>query len=109
MTADTAARTTPPRRSALDRSVAMRLAATEYDRVIAQLSSLPGQHWSGPSGCPGWDVRALASHVAGMAAMSSSLREQLRQLRKAKRAGGVLLDALTALQVEERQIGRAHV
>lgn len=103
MTADTAARTTPPRRSALDRSVAMRLAATEYDRVIAQLSSLPGQHWSGPSGCPGWDVRALASHVAGMAAMSSSLREQLRQLRKAKRAGGVLLDALTALQVEERR------
>lgn len=102
MTAETAARSATARRSALDHSVAMRLAATEYDRVLAQLSALPAEQWSGPSGCPGWDVRALASHIAGMAAMSAALREQLRQLRKAKKAGGVFVDALTALQVDER-------
>lgn len=50
-----------------------------------------------------WDVRALASHLLGMAEMSASLREQVRQMRKAGRAGGVFIDALTALQVAERE------
>lgn len=103
MTTDTEVRTATPRRPALDRAVAMRLAATEYDRVIAQLTSLAPEDWSRPSGCPPWDVRDLAAHVVGMTAMAASLREQLRQMRKAKKAGGVLLDALTALQVEERR------
>jgi uncharacterized protein (TIGR03083 family) len=96
-------RTTAPRRSALDRDVAMRLAAQEYDRAVAQLDSLSPQDWTAPSGCPPWDVRALATHMLGMADMAASLREQIRQERKAKRAGGVLIDALTALQVEERR------
>lgn len=90
------------RRSTLDRVVAMRLAATEYDRFLDVLRMMPADAWTRPSGCPGWDVRALASHVLGMAEMAATLREQIRQMRKAKKAGGVFIDALTGLQVAER-------
>ena len=41
--------------------------------------------------------------MLGMAEMSASLVEQVRQVRKAKKAGGTFLDALTALQVDERR------
>jgi uncharacterized protein (TIGR03083 family) len=94
--------TGPVRRAALDRDAAMRLAATEYDRVLDVLRSMPTDAWTRPSGCPGWDVRALTAHLLGMAEMAATLREQLRQLRKAKKAGGVFIDALTGLQVAER-------
>ena len=90
------------RRPTLDRAVAMRLAAEEYQRVVAQLRSLSAHDWSRPTDCPDWDVRALATHMLGMAEMAASLREQIRQNRKANRAGGVYIDALTALQVAER-------
>lgn len=95
--------TTPEvRRPALDREVAMRLAATEYDRVTDVLRKLPADAWTRPSGCTGWDVRQLAAHLLGMAEMAASLKEQIRQPRKAKKAGGVFIDALTGLQVDER-------
>lgn len=93
----------PARQSAMDRAVAMRLATVEYDRVLAQLRSLESNDWSRPTDCPAWDVRALACHLLGMAEMAASVREQMRQTRKARRAGGVYIDALTALQVSERQ------
>ena len=80
----------------------MRLASTEYDRFLAQLTSLSPEDWSRPTDCPAWDVRALASHVLGMAEMSASVRENLRQMRAARRRGGVFIDALTGLQVEQR-------
>jgi len=102
-TVQPAAPRTAARRPALDRAVAMRLAAVEYDRVLDQLRSLSTEDWSRPTACPAWDVRALASHLLGMAEMSASVREQMRQMRKATRAGGVFIDALTALQVAERQ------
>jgi uncharacterized protein (TIGR03083 family) len=80
----------------------MRLAATEYGRFAAQLSALSPDDWARPTDCPHWDVRALASHVLGMAEMVASMREQVRQMRAARRRGGVFIDALTALQVSER-------
>jgi uncharacterized protein (TIGR03083 family) len=92
----------PPRMPALERTTAMRLAATEYDRFLGQMRSLSADDWSRPTDCPDWDVRAMASHVLGMAAMCASIREQIRQMRAAKRHGGVFVDALTALQVRER-------
>lgn len=91
------------RQPALDRAVAMRLAAVEYDRVVSQLRSLRPEDWTSPTDCPAWDVRQLAAHMLGMAEMAASLREQLRQTRMAKRAGGVFIDALTALQVSKRE------
>lgn len=94
-----------PLRPALDRDVAMRLADTEYDRVAALLDRLTPDQWAAPTDCPGWDVRAMAGHMVGMARMAASLRETLRQQlaakRRVKRDGGPDIDALTALQVEE--------
>ena len=98
--------TAPPptaRRPALDRDVAMRLAATEYDRVLTVLRALPAEAWDRPTDSGDWDVRDLTAHLLGMAEMAASIREQLRQTRKAKKAGGSFLDALTALQVNERR------
>jgi uncharacterized protein (TIGR03083 family) len=98
----TAEARTQPRTSTLDRATLMRLAATEYDRVGTLLGSLNADDWTRPTECPGWDVRALASHVLGMAEMAASIRDGSRQQRAAKKRGGVFVDALTALQVEER-------
>jgi uncharacterized protein (TIGR03083 family) len=95
--------TTAARKPQIDRDVAMRLAATEYDRVLSVLRALPADAWSRPTDSGDWDVQALTAHLLGMAEMAASVREQLRQTRKAKKAGGSFLDALTALQVSERR------
>jgi uncharacterized protein (TIGR03083 family) len=89
------------RSPAFDRPTAKRLMSVEYQRVIEQLRSLSPQDWRTPTCNEGWDVRALAAHMLGMTAMAASLREQLRQMRTAKRRGGEFIDALTAVQVEK--------
>jgi uncharacterized protein (TIGR03083 family) len=98
----TAALDTRPRSSALDRDTAMELAKTEYERVVALLGGLSAQDWARPTDCPKWDVRAMAAHMLGMAEMSASIREGMRQMKAAEKRGGVLIDALTDLQVSER-------
>lgn len=81
----------------------MRLAQTEYERLVDQLRELGAGEWSATTVCPGWDVRTMVAHVLAMADGSASVRENVRQLRAAKkRAGaGLFIDALTALQVEK--------
>ena len=91
-----------PRLAALPRAIAMRLAATEYQRFADLLRSLGPGDWAKPTECPGWDVRAIAAHALGMAEMAASIRETSRQLNLARSHGGVFIDALTALQVNER-------
>jgi uncharacterized protein (TIGR03083 family) len=92
---------THPRVSTLDRPALMRLAETEYERVAELLDDLQPADWTRPTDCPGWDVRAMAGHVLGMAEMAASIRETRRQQKAASKRGGLPLDALTALQVEE--------
>ena len=91
------------RKADLDHGVAMRLAETEYQRVSALLASLTPQQWTQPTDCPGWDVRAMAGHMLGMAQMVATLpgllRQQVASQRTAKRDGVAPIDALTALQV----------
>ena len=99
MTASAPVRT-PPRPPALDRVTASRLAETEYERFLDQLRSLDPEDWACATECPGWDVRAMAGHVLGMAEMVTSVRETARQNRLAGKAGGGI-DALTGLQVRE--------
>ena len=70
---------TRPRTSTLDRPTLMRLAATEYDRLGAVLAGLDAQDWTRRTECAGWDVRAMAGHVLGMADMAASIRERRRQ------------------------------
>lgn len=100
MTAPTTDRTRP-RPPALDRDTAYRLAATEYERFVALLRDLGPGDWDRPTECPGWDVRAMAAHVLGMAEMNTSVRQLVHQNRLAAKAGGGV-DALTAVQVRER-------
>jgi uncharacterized protein (TIGR03083 family) len=96
-----------PRESALDRPVAMRLAETEYQRCTDVFRGLTADQWRAPTCCPAWDMRQLAAHMLGMVEMAASIRESLRQQRAAARTaardGGSPLDALTGLQVSERQ------
>jgi uncharacterized protein (TIGR03083 family) len=89
------------RRSRLDRPAAMHLAAGEYRRFAAALAALADSDWSRPTACPGWNVRAVAGHVLGMAEMAASIREGSRQRKAALRSDTVFLDALTDLQVRE--------
>jgi uncharacterized protein (TIGR03083 family) len=98
---DGAITATAPRTPALERTLAMRLAADEYDRFVDQLRALSVEDWSRPTACPGWNVHAMTAHVLGMADMAASVPEQLRQMRAAQRAGGLFIDALTALQVDK--------
>ncbi len=97
--------TTNPRKSVLDRDVAMTLAATEYDRVVSLFERLEPSHWEKPTDCPGWDVRAMAGHMLGMAQMAASVSETIRQqlaaTKDAKKSGAASIDALTALQVRK--------
>jgi len=95
-----------PRKSALDRAVALRLAATEYQRCTDVFRALTPAQWQAPTCCPSWDVRQMAAHMLGMMEMAASIRESFRQQRKAgkiaARDGATHLDALTGLQVDER-------
>jgi uncharacterized protein (TIGR03083 family) len=95
-----------PRESALARDLAMRLAATEYQRIAAALLELSADDWALPTDCPAWNVHALVAHVVGMASMASSPLEGRRQRQAAAARisqtsqGGSFIDALTAHQVD---------
>jgi uncharacterized protein (TIGR03083 family) len=95
-----------PVRPQLDRQTAMRLAETEYDRFLGLLRSLSADDWAKPTTCPEWDVRQMAAHLLGMVEMAASIREQSRQTKAAgkrrEQRGGLFVDALTGLQVDER-------
>ena len=90
------------RRPALPRDLALRLAATEYERFTRLLGDLTGTEWALPvPDCPGWDVRALAGHVLGSVRMATSLRSLLWQNARSTLVGGGV-DSLTALQIREQ-------
>jgi uncharacterized protein (TIGR03083 family) len=99
-----------PRASRFARGVAMELATTEYERVADLLDRLTPEQWTADTDCPDWDVRAMAGHMLGMMQMAASLPEMIRQQAastwRAKREGGLMIDALTALQVA-KNAGRA--
>ena len=95
-------KTAAPRQPQLDRQTALRLAATEYQRYLDLLRSLSPEEWRRPTDCTAWDVRAMAAHNLGFAEMSASQDENMRMIGAALGKGGVFIDALTGLQVEER-------
>jgi uncharacterized protein (TIGR03083 family) len=92
-----------PRAAAMSHDTAMRLAGTEYQRFLDLLRALGPGDWARPTECHGWDVHAMASHALGMVELAASVREQRRQMKLAHSRGGVIIDALTGLQVDERQ------
>jgi uncharacterized protein (TIGR03083 family) len=90
------------RKSALDRSVAMHLAETEFSRCAELLGSLRESDWQTRTECTEWDVRQMAAHMLGMVELAASVREGRRQTKAATASGAFDIDAMTALQVTER-------
>jgi uncharacterized protein (TIGR03083 family) len=91
----------------LARPTAKALAAAEYERFADVVVGLDADGWGRPTRCPAWDVRQLVCHVIGMADYSADPEESHRQGALAgaalARRGGEFIDALTALQVAERE------
>jgi uncharacterized protein (TIGR03083 family) len=82
---------------------AMGLAETEFARMVEHLRTLSAEEWRKPTVCELWDVRAMASHVLGMAEGQASIRQFAHDFRAAaKRSSGKMIDAMTAAQVAER-------
>ena len=91
---------------AIERPTALRLAETEYQRVIEAVDALQSEDWTQPTDCTAWDVRQMVAHIAGQANLFSTPLELARQTRAAnarQQPGQESVDAMTAFQVEERQ------
>ncbi len=81
-----------------------RAADEEYRRLLSLLRGLDQAQWSSPTDCDGWDVRALTAHLAGGAQWSASVREFVRQARRARRLlpDADVVDGMNAVQVAAR-------
>lgn len=88
---------------ALEHDEAMRLAGTEYQRLLAVVDAFRGDEWSQQTDCPDWDVRDMLGHLLGAFEALSDPQERMRQVQMASevaaRTGCLRLDAMTALQV----------
>lgn len=82
------------------------LAECEYRRLDDLLTRLREPDFARPTDCSEWDVRALLAHLLGTAQANASMRENLHQLRAARRwaaeHGRSVTDGLTTVQVTER-------
>lgn len=92
--------------SELGHREAMALQTVELERCIELLERLDDDAWSAATECPGWDVLAMWQHVLGACDAGASIRENVRQLRRARAhqrvEGGPLEAALSHLQIADR-------
>lgn len=92
---------------AIGHQEAMALQATELERAIATLRTLDDEQWRARTVCPEWDVRQMWLHVLGACEAGASIRENLHQMRLARKRRkdvGVPLEAgLSGVQVAERE------
>lgn len=88
----------------LEHDEAMRLATTEWDRLLGVVDRLQGDDWSRPTDCAEWDVRAILGHLLGALKLQADPAERTRVLTDAAAVAAATgirrLDAMTALQVE---------
>jgi uncharacterized protein (TIGR03083 family) len=91
---------------ALEHDEAMALASVEYDRLAAAARALAPDDWQRRTDCPAWTVQQLLAHNLGNMEAAASVPRlatlQLKAMRRAKREGIEVLDAMTAIQVDER-------
>lgn len=90
-----------------DHRTAMDLQATELDRTLDLLRTLSPDDWTARTACPDWDVRDMYLHVSGACQAGASMRENMHQMRLArkhrKQHGGPLEAALSNVQIRERR------
>lgn len=90
---------------AIEHDEAMRLAADEYERVLALVDELHDDDWSRQTDCGEWDVRAMLGHMLGHLELQADAEERMRLVSAAaglaKQSGRLRLDEMTALQVRE--------
>jgi uncharacterized protein (TIGR03083 family) len=86
------------------------LAAGERRRWLPLLEQLDEAAWQAPSGCEGWTVRDLVSHLAGQAeqlhSTVASVRQQVAGKRRAR--GRALVDGMSEHQVATRADRSPH-
>lgn len=92
---------------AIEHVEAMALQSTELERAVALLRTLDAEQWSTQTNCPDWDVRCMWLHVLGACEAGASMRENIHQMRAARKRRkelGVPLEAgLSGVQVAERE------
>jgi uncharacterized protein (TIGR03083 family) len=90
----------------LSHAEAMSLQAVELDRTLDLLRSLDESEWTTQTACPDWDIREMYLHVLGACEAGASMRENVHQMRAAKKHqkadGGPLEAGLSNVQVRER-------
>lgn len=89
----------------IDHAEGMRLAVTEYQRVLDLVRSLGPNDWSQPTDCTEWTVKDIVVHLIGAAEGMGSLRELVHQARAAGRLPGTIpiVDRINRVQVSERR------
>ena len=91
--------TTRPRPPALDHETAMRLAATEYDRIVEAWDGPLRRGLVPPDRLPRVDVRDLATHVSAWPRWRRPSEHGPAEGGREPPGGGI--DALTAVQVDQ--------
>lgn len=90
----------------LSHTDAMGLQAVELERTLELLRSLGESEWTTQTACPDWDIRQMYLHVLGACEAGASMRENVHQMRAAKKHqkahGGPLEAGLSNVQVRER-------
>lgn len=89
----------------IDHSEAMRLAATECERMLDLVNRLDDSDWERPTDCTEWSVKDIVVHQLGEAAAIGSIREMVHQLRAARHLPKTVarVDRLNAVHVGERR------
>ena len=90
----------------LSHAEAMDLQAVELDRTLEFLRSLDEPDWATQTDCPDWDIHRMYLHVLGACEAGASMRENMHQMRLARKHrrahGGPLEAGLSDVQVRER-------
>ncbi len=88
----------------IDHDEAMALAEAEYGRLLDAVEALELEHWTRPTDCTNWDVKAILAHLLGMMERLGDPDEAARQdaatTARVATTAEARIDALTALQVE---------
>ncbi len=89
----------------IDHAEGMRLADTEYQRVLDTVRSLGPVDWRQPTDCTEWTVSDIVVHLIGAAQSMGSLRELVHQARAAGKLPGTMptADRVNRVQVSERR------